>query len=135
MPAVLNRFLRALAVLVVVLAVPALGVAASASATFGALYGAGPDRPVPPAVPPVHDPARPTAVVVLSGNGAEVSDVLAPYEVLAATGRFNVYTVAADRGIVPLTGGLDLVPDLIFDELAARLDGAAADLVVVPAFP
>jgi putative intracellular protease/amidase len=135
MSAVLLRIVLVVAVVVAVLAVPALGVAVSASTTFGALYGAGPDRPVPPDTPPVHDPARPTAVVVLSGNGAEVSDVLAPYEVLAVTGRFNVYTVAAERGIVPLTGGLDLVPDLTFDDLAARLGGAAADLVVVPALP
>ena len=50
--------------------------------------------------------------------GAEVSDVLAPYEILAATDRFNVYTVGPERRPVPLTGGLDLVPDLTFDELA-----------------
>lgn len=55
--------------------------------------------------------------------------MLAPYEILAATGRFNVYTVGPERRPVPLTGGLDLVPDLTFDELAAL---AVPGLVVVP---
>jgi len=66
-------------------------------------------------------------------HGALVTDVLAPYEILAATGRFNVYTVAPQRRPVPLTGGLDLVPDLTFDDLARRI--GTPDLVVVPALP
>jgi putative intracellular protease/amidase len=74
-------------------------------------------------------------VIVVGNAGAVVSDTLAPYEILAATGRFNVYTVAPDREPKPLTGGLDLVPDLSFADLAARLGGAAPDLVVVPAMP
>lgn len=74
-------------------------------------------------------------MVVVGDRGAVVSDVLAPYEVLAATNRFNLYTVAPQRRPVPLTGGLDLVPDLTFADLAARLGGAAPDLVVVPALP
>jgi hypothetical protein len=32
--------------------------------------------------PPRHDPDKPTAVVLLSNQGSEVTDVLAPYEVL-----------------------------------------------------
>lgn len=111
---------------------PGLTAAALAPATFAAQYVAGPDRPIPVTAPPAHDPARPTAVVVLDAGGTEVSDALAPYETLAATGRFNVYTAAATRRPVPLTGGLDLVPDLTFAELTARTGGAAA-LVVVPA--
>jgi putative intracellular protease/amidase len=79
-----------------------------------------------------HDPAKPTAVVVLGALGAEGADVLAPYEVLAATGRFNLYTVGPARRPVPLIGGLDLMPDLTFDELTGRLGGAVPDLVVVP---
>jgi hypothetical protein len=35
--------------------------------------------------PPGHDPDKPTAVVLLSNQGSEVTDVLAPYEVLSET--------------------------------------------------
>ncbi|MFG3714321.1 DJ-1/PfpI family protein [Micromonospora sp. NPDC047730] len=88
-----------------------------------------------PAPSPSHDPAKPTAAVVVGTRGANVADALAPYEVLAATGAFNVYTVAPARSPVPLTGGLDLLPDLSFADLDARLDGRPADVVVVPAMP
>ncbi|GAA5142420.1 DJ-1/PfpI family protein [Pseudonocardia adelaidensis] len=135
----LSRTARLLAAvlgaLVAVLLLPGASAAVFAPATFAAQYAPGPDRPVPAAAPAAHDPTRPTAVVVLGEHGAIVSDALAPYEILAATGRFNVYTVAARHRLVPLTGGLDLVPDLTFDELAARLGTAAPDLVVVPALP
>jgi putative intracellular protease/amidase len=129
----LLRTARVLAVVVAALLLPGVGAAVAVPAAITGPYTPGPDRPVPAAGPSGHDPAKPTAVVVVGGRGAEVSDTLAPYEVLATTGRFNVYTVAARRAPVPLTGGLDLVPDLTFDELAA-LDGPA-DVVVVPAFP
>src|SRR5947207_3220233 len=118
----MNGFLRhAARVLAVVLAVllPPAGLAAvSATAAFGAHYAPGPERAVPAAAPVRHDPTKPTAVVVVGALGAEVSDTLAPYEILSATDRFNVYTVGPHRRPVPLTGGLDLVPDLTFDELA-----------------
>jgi putative intracellular protease/amidase len=129
---VLRRTARVLAVLVAVLLLPVGFAAVSAPAAFGGHYAPGPDRAVPAAAPAPHDPGKPTAVVVVGALGAEVADVLAPYEILAATGRFNVYTVGPERRPVPLTGGLDLVPDLTFDELANR---AAPDLVVVPALP
>jgi putative intracellular protease/amidase len=123
----LRRAVRVAAVIVAVLLPAAL------TAAFGSHYAPGPSRPTPAAPPLAHDPAKPTAVVVVGDHGAEVSDVLAPYEILAATGRLNVYTVAAQRRPLPLSGGLDLVPDLTFDDLATRT--GAADLVVVPALP
>jgi putative intracellular protease/amidase len=132
MRSVLRRTARVLAVLVAVLLLPVGFAAVSAPAAFGGHYAPGPDRIMPAVTPAPHDPGKPTAVVVVGTLGAEVSDVLAPYEILAATGRFNVYTVGPQRGPVPLTGGLDLVPDLTFDELATR---AVPDLVVVPALP
>jgi transcriptional regulator GlxA family with amidase domain len=135
MRTVLRRAARVVAVVIAVLLLPAGGAAISAGATFGALYEPGPERALPAATPIPHDPAKPTAVVVVGGHGVIVSDVLAPYEILATTGRFNLYTVAPQRRPVPLTGGLDLVPDLTFDDLTARLGGAAPDLVVVPALP
>src|SRR5688572_3017105 len=76
---------------------------------------------VPAAPERRHDLAKPTAVVVVGAEGAEVSDVLAPFETLAASGSFNVYTVAPVRRPLPLTGGLHLVPDLTFADLDARL--------------
>ncbi|MEU4526180.1 DJ-1/PfpI family protein [Amycolatopsis sp. NPDC024027] len=131
----LKRLAFLLAAVAAVLVVPAVGATVSALGAIDALYAPGPPRPVPAAAPVPHDPAKPTAVVVVGDRGAVVSDALAPYEILAATGRFNVYTVAPHREPEPLTGGLDLVPDLDFAGLAARLGGSAPDLVVVPAFP
>ena len=80
------------------------------------------------------DPAKPTAVVVMGNEGANAADVLAPYEVLAATGAFNLYTAAPDRRPVPLTGGLDLVPDLTLSELDRRLP-KGPDVILVPELP
>jgi putative intracellular protease/amidase len=130
-----RRVALVLAAAVAVLLVPGVGATVSALATFRALNAPGPQRAAPATPPLPHDPAKPTAVVVVGNAGAVVSDTLAPYEILAATGRFNVYTVAPDRAPKPLTGGLDLVPDLSFADLAARLGGTGPDLVVVPAMP
>jgi hypothetical protein len=46
-------------------------------------------------------------------GGANAADVLAPYEGLAATGAFNLYTLAPQRQPVPLAGNMDVVPDLM----------------------
>ncbi|GAA4011522.1 DJ-1/PfpI family protein [Allokutzneria multivorans] len=131
----MRTFLRraglALAALIAVLLVPGVSAAVSVSSAFGALYTAGPARPVPAAATKPHDPAKPTAVVVVGNLGAAASDVLAPYEILAATGRYNVYTAAPRREPVPLTGGLDLIPDVTLDDPVAR----TPDLIVVPAVP
>ncbi|MGW9630545.1 DJ-1/PfpI family protein [Agromyces sp. NPDC055520] len=129
-------------VVVLVLAAVALPAAFGTPAVFDALAlneprsdGAdGSDGAAEAPAPVEYDPAKPTAVVVVGDNGAVVSDTLAPYEILATTQAFNVYTVASGAGPVPLTGGLDLVPDLTFAELDELL-GAPADLVVVPAMP
>ena len=40
---------------------------------------------------------KPTAVIPFRPEGANAADVLAPYEVFAATGAFNLYTVAPQR--------------------------------------
>jgi putative intracellular protease/amidase len=70
-------------------------------------------------------------VILLGSEGANAADVLAPYEVFARTGAFNLYTVAPARQPVPLTGNLDLVPDLSFGQLADPLP-ATPDVIVVP---
>ncbi len=81
--------------------------------------------------PPSYDAKKPTVAVVLGNEGTNVADSLAPYEVFATTGAFNVYAVAAGPDPVPLTGGLDLLPDLTFEELDA-LVGEGPDVIVVP---
>jgi len=119
------------------LLVPGAAAAFGITRAVGELYPArdpgAPPVPLDTAPAPAHDPARPTAVVVLGAKGANVADVLAPYEVLAATGAFNLYTVAAERRPVPLTGGLDLVPDLSFGQLDDRLPDP--DVILVPQLP
>jgi putative intracellular protease/amidase len=82
--------------------------------------------------PPEHDADKPTAVVLLSNQGSEVADVLAPYEVLSESGAFNVYAAAPEREVVPLSGGLDVLPQLSLAELDRRLGGEDPDVIVVP---
>jgi putative intracellular protease/amidase len=117
--------------LVVAVAVGAVGIAGATGEIYTARGGSAPPAPVDAVAAPTHDPGKPTAVVVLGSEGANAADVLAPYEVLAHTGAFNVYTVAAKRRPVPLTGNLDLVPDLTFGQLDQRLP-AGPDVIVVP---
>jgi transcriptional regulator GlxA family with amidase domain len=73
------------------------------------------------------------AAAGIAGATGEASavDVLAPYEVLASTGAFNLYTVAPQRQPVPLTGGLDLVPDFGLGQLDQRLP-TGPEVIVVP---
>jgi hypothetical protein len=87
------------------------------------------------ASPPAHDPSKPTAAIVVGASGANIADTLAPYEVLATTEAFNVYTVAPERRPLPLLGGLDLIPDLSFAQLQERLGDSAPDVTIVPDMP
>jgi putative intracellular protease/amidase len=81
---------------------------------------------------PRHDPDKPTAVVLLSNQGSEVTDVLAPYEVLSESKAFNVYAAAPERKAVTLSGGLDVLPQLSLAELGQMLGGEDPDVIVVP---
>jgi transcriptional regulator GlxA family with amidase domain len=77
------------------------------------------------------DPAKPTAVIVLGPQGTNVADSLPPFEVLAATHRFNVLLAATTPGPAPLAGGVDVVPHTTFEQLATLVpDGP--DVVIVP---
>ena len=117
--------------LVVPVAVGAVGIAGATREIYTARDRSAPPVPVDAVAAPAHDPGKPTAVVVLGSEGANAADVLAPYEVLASTGAFNLYTVAPQRQPVPLTGGLDLVPDLSLGVLDQRLP-EGPDVIVVP---
>jgi hypothetical protein len=94
-----------LAGLLLPVAVGAVGLARATSEIYTPRDANAPPVTVDAAVAPVHDPAKPTVAIVLSPAGTNAADVLAPYEVLADTGAFNVYTVAAQRQPVPMTGG------------------------------
>jgi putative intracellular protease/amidase len=91
--------------------------------------------------PPTPDPSKKIAVVVSGAYGAEITDTLPPFEILARSNIFNVYSVAPERTVIPLapgpvTGGssLDFVPHLSFAEYDATI-GAPPDLILVPALP
>lgn len=84
-----------------------------------------------PLPPPSHDPHKPTVAILLGNTLSEPTDVLGPYAMFAESAEYNVYTVASSRTVRTLTGGLDLVPHLSFEELVTRLHGDP-DIVVVP---
>lgn len=77
-------------------------------------------------VPRLH-PSRLRAEVVLSQAGVQITDLMAPYEILATSGKFDVLTVARSTRPVPTTGGVSVVPDYRFDQ------APPADLLVIPA--
>lgn len=126
---------RVLVVLLAAFLVPAGVYSVGSTAYERSRYAPSPVAAAVAATPPAHDPAKPTAVVVVGNGGTNVADALVPYDVLASTGAFNVYTVAPERKSLPLLGGLDLVPDLSFAQLQERLGGAAPAVTVVPEMP
>jgi transcriptional regulator GlxA family with amidase domain len=69
---------------------------------------------------------RPTAVVLLSNAGTELTDFLAPYELLSASG-FRVTTAAPLQQLSPTNGPLGVIPDQLLSKTEAP------DLIVVPA--
>jgi AraC family transcriptional regulator, transcriptional activator FtrA len=79
-----------------------------------------------------HDPGKPTVAILLGNTRTEATDFLAPYAMFAESGEYNVYAVAESRSVRTLAGGVDVVPQLSFAELTARL-GHSPDIIVVPA--
>ena len=120
--------------LAAVVGVGALGVASAAGTVYPPRDGSEPQVSLDAVAVPAHDPNRPTAVIVLGPDGANAADVLAPYQVLAETRGFNLYLTAPERRPLPLSGGLDVVPDLSFAQLHARLP-TTPDVIIVPELP
>ncbi|MBG0824568.1 DJ-1/PfpI family protein [Planomonospora sp. ID91781] len=108
----------------------AAGVAVTMRESFPSAPGVVPAAGWPPAAPVPE--GRTVVAVVLGATGSVVGDALAPYEVFARSERFSVYTVAARREPVALSGGLRALPDRTFAEVDARTV-AEPDVVVVPA--
>jgi transcriptional regulator GlxA family with amidase domain len=87
---------------------------------------------VVPLPAPRYDPNKPTIAILLSNTQTEVSDFLTPYAMFAESGAYNVYAVAETRGLRTLTGGVEVVPQHSFAELAALLHHSP-DIILVPA--
>lgn len=83
---------------------------------------------------PEYEASKPTVAVLLANDVTEVFDFLVPYEMFAMTGGYNVYSVAPDREVKSLTGGLDVIPHYSFSELDAML-GKSPDIIVIPYMP
>jgi transcriptional regulator GlxA family with amidase domain len=119
----------------------AIGVTAGGVVAQNPLQAAPPiDEPLPEF--PRHDGAKLTAVIVAGNAATEVSDLLGPYETLAASDAFNVYVVAPERRASPLMpmpleqccAPVDMVPHFSFAEYDTEI-GTAPDLIVVPYIP
>jgi AraC family transcriptional activator FtrA len=88
---------------------------------------------------PTYDPTKKIAVLVSSNYGAEITDALPTFEVLARSGAFNVYIVAPQRKVLPFgasldggTGtGLDFVPHFSYADYARQI-GKQPDLIAIP---
>ncbi len=93
-----------------------------------------PPPPPPGALPAFSppDPGRPLAVVLAGDGYTEATDLLAPYELLARSGAYQVYILARERKPLALfPGRLDILPHLTFqdwEELVER----EPDLIVLP---
>lgn len=91
-----------------------------------------PVAPVATAPPlPAIDPARPTAALLLSQAGTEITDFLAPWAIFTASGAFNVVAVAAAPDVAPTNGRLGIVPQRTLAAFDADFPGGA-DVVVIP---
>ncbi len=105
------------------------------------------DEPVPaptlaaalPALP-VPDPSKKIAVVLSSAYGAEITDTLPNFEILARSGAFNVYSVAPERTVLPMVSetlrptSLDFIPHFSYAEYESQI-GRDPDLIVIPGMP
>ncbi|GAB2923655.1 DJ-1/PfpI family protein [Nonomuraea fastidiosa] len=130
-----GKWFKGAASVLIVLLIPGAVSAASTIGRFGDIYEARADAVSVAPAAKSHDPAKPTVAFLTGGNGTNAADLLGPYEVLARTGRFNLYVVSAGPRLIHMTGGLDLVPDMTFDELDRLMSGQGdtLDAVIFPA--
>lgn len=81
---------------------------------------------------PAYDAGKPTVAILLGNTRTEATDFLTPYAMFAESGAYNVYAVAASRELRTLAGGVEVMPQFSFAELAAQLQHSP-DIIVVPA--
>ena len=82
--------------------------------------------------PPDLDAMRPTVAVLLGDGGTEASDFLAPFSILAASGKYNVFAVAEqDRPHNLFPGGLDVMPHYTIAEFNQEAV-SQPDVIVLP---
>jgi transcriptional regulator GlxA family with amidase domain len=137
------KLLRILTYALAAITAPLLVGAAGAGVRMYSILKADPTPPpytgALPAPPP-HDPAKRTAVLIAANTATEGTDFLAPYEVIGASGAFNLYAVAPERRITPLfpgaqtLRGVDFVPHYSFAEYDRAIVGDP-DLIVIPYLP
>ncbi|GAB1640854.1 DJ-1/PfpI family protein [Krasilnikovia sp. MM14-A1259] len=134
MPRSLRRIALGLLGLVLSAAIVGATAAAGLAVTMGDSFpGAAAGTPPQGWPAPRSAPPGVTVVAVVAGStGSVVSDVLLPYETFARSSRFFVYVVAARRTPLPLSGGVQVVPEHTFAEVDAGA-APAPDVVVVPA--
>ena len=84
------------------------------------------------AQPVAYDATKPTAIVLMSNQGTEVTDLMGPYQLLKMSNLFNVYTVAPEREPIGVNGGVDILPDMSIEAMGLLLN-RSPELVVVPA--
>ena len=103
------------------------------------------DQPAPPIVEgesiiETRQTGTPVAVIIASNRATEVTDFLPPYQMLSASGAFNVYVATPERAPATMhTGmmrpaGLSVRPDYSFAEYDAAVT-RSPDLIVVPYLP
>ncbi|MCU7724274.1 DJ-1/PfpI family protein [Actinoplanes sp. KI2] len=138
----MRRLVRILLSVVLGLAIPAAVLGAGFVVTMGRDFTVhnGSAESAEAASAAAREPAAPAGgsgripvAVLLGANGSVATDVLGPYDVLADSARFDVYTVSVHAEPVALSGGLTAVPDHTTDDVR---NGRAPlpRIVVVPAF-
>jgi putative intracellular protease/amidase len=85
-------------------------------------------------------PEKPVVAIIASNRATEVTDFLPPYQMLAASGSFNVYVVTPERAPATMhsgmmrPAGLSIVPDYSFGEYDLAV-ARTPDLIVIPYLP
>jgi putative intracellular protease/amidase len=133
-----RRLTKGLGYLLAALVLPVLGAGWGVVSSATALDSPTVAGPLP--APPPHHPDKRTAVVVAGATGAESIDVLVPYQVLAESGEFNVYTAAPERRPLPLfpgtptLRGADFLPHFSLAEFDEQIT-TEPDVIVIPFVP
>lgn len=81
---------------------------------------------------PRFDRVRPVVAVLGHSGGAEVTDFVVPYGVLAASGEADVVAVSTEAGPIEMLPALTIEPDATIEEFDRRYP-EGADYVIVPA--